>query len=1396
MTLGAKIKRFAASFILISCLMAAGAYYVFVSLGENLDLMHVEIKKDKNHDRLTDSVQDLVGSAAKWGATGNGDYRRIHQKNLDSFKEIVSEYNDAYGSDPMLQPLNEDIKRLNAAASGIIEADDPVGDPAVSKLLDTLKYLQTAVFAKMKTMHVRDVESTIAALESGKKVRNRFIVYIGLLVGFVLLTTTVMIVMVRRILEAPYRMMLDATEHVMSGRLQYRINSKTKDEFGTIAGRFDAMVDVLEKSDREVKRKLRETELLLAVARLWGMMPEPKGALNMLTDTVAAKMEKDLCAIFIYKMEKKAFYLESCNIPAMAEGFYIPLDGRLSQVLLSTLKPVTVTGPDEYPELSPLASLVGYLHVFPIVRNYDCFGMLMLGTRAPMEMSQDEKDTATIIAHNIGSTIRSMELNEETKKQLRQLGALYELSKSLTSVFKPDEILNSIPARVAKLMNAKGCIIRMIEDGDLKVRSHYGAMEEAASAVSLRMGSGIAGWVAREGKSMFVEDIEKIPDDLRDRESILKSAIVVPLSKDERIIGTLSLYDKLGAGGAVTSFPIDDLAVAEGFASISAIAIDKARMQEQEKKTVTEIQETRMRMDLLFESVQSGILTLDRSYKITSANRYIERWIDKTRAEILDKNALDIFHEQGGICPHCAAKATFEDGQINTITQSSGLNYADLASYPIKDDSGNVAEAVVFIQDITDRILYQEEIMGLYRDVMQTKEYMESLIINSADAIVTTDINGMVKSWNPAAEEIYGYKRNEVMGKFLPFIPESLMELERENMEKIKSGEVIKLDTFRKRKDGILIEVSLTLSPIKDVTGEIIGISGISRDVSDKKRVEKELIRRNQELSRLFFISSAMRGTLELDRLLRMVLTAVTMSDGLGFNRSILFLIDEEAYTLKGAMGVGPASPEEAWRIWESLSVDKKTLHEIMIEIEIETGQGRGASFLDKLSSGLEIPLHEDTVLSKVAKTKTEVNIKDVRAEPLMNSILIQQLGTEAFAAVPLISRDKVIGVLWVDNLFNRKPITDEDMKFLRGFADQVASAIEAARLFQKVSLAEAELENIFGSISDMVFFTEKDYTVKKVNQAVADKIGMPQEDIVGRKCYEVFHGMDEPWHQCPHHKTVETMKAYVEELEDAHLGGTFLTSTSPIFDSDNSFLGTVHVVRDISELKQLREKLQSSERMAALGEVAAKVAHEIRNPLVSVGGFAKRLEGKLDGNLREYAKIISNEVARLEEILKDILGFVKEVRISRRLVNLNDIVTNVLDLLNEEFAKKGNAIVKELDPRGIMLVIDPDRTKEAVLNIVTNANQATDGGTIEVKTYKHENYAVLQVTDNGCGIKDEDIPRIFDPFFTTRPTGTGLGLAISKRIVEESSGIIEAKSLGPGNGSTFKILLPFKKEG
>ena len=258
----------------------------------------------------------------------------------------------------------------------------------------------------------------------------------------------------------------------------------------------------------------------------------------------------------------------------------------------------------------------------------------------------------------------------------------------------------------------------------------------------------------------------------------------------------------------------------------------------------------------------------------------------------------------------------------------------------------------------------------------------------------------------------------------------------------------------------------------------------------------------------------------------------------------------------------------------------------------------------------------------------------------------------------------------------------------------------------------------------------------------------------------------------------------------------------SVILRKDNEKIESLNqdLTESLETLKHLQGKLLEAEKLSALGRLSANVAHEIRNPLTAIGGFAKRLEKRLPEKTaeKEHAKIIVHEVARLERILQDTLTFSREAKFHLRHADMNDLLFWTEAKFAELCREKNLLLTVRPAPGLPSCIVDEDQIRQALDNLVTNAIDAmTDGGTLTLATKAEcENgthYVVLDVADTGPGVSPESVKRIFDPFYSTKEIGhgTGLGLSICKKIMEEHRGSIRV-SAAPGGGAMFSLYIPY----
>ena len=333
----------------------------------------------------------------------------------------------------------------------------------------------------------------------------------------------------------------------------------------------------------------------------------------------------------------------------------------------------------------------------------------------------------------------------------------------------------------------------------------------------------------------------------------------------------------------------------------------------------------------------------------------------------------------------------------------------------------------------------------------------------------------------------------------------------------------------------------------------------------------------------------------------------------------------------------------------------------------------------------------------------------------------------------------------------------------------------------------------VFESLPIGVFTTDSDGGITLYNKHIAETFGIPERPAGKPRLddYPVLH-----WASLL--REVDGGQPVLErELSFGLAGQTGMpvsVSASPLSAGDGSFVGYLFIIRDLGEVKKLQQQVQLNERLSSLGNLAAGVAHEIRNPLSSIKGYATYLSGKFAEHDPAYDKsrLMIEEVERLNRVVSDLLSVARVGTVTLQAGRLAPAVHHALRLVESEAQAKGVHLESdaEADPT---VLLDQDRFVQALLNLLINAVQATAaGGTVGVHLRLPEGgrMARVSVSDTGQGMDDACIGRLFTPYFTTKAEGTGLGLTIAHQIIEQHGGLITVHSR-PGQGSVFSIDVP-----
>jgi len=399
--------------------------------------------------------------------------------------------------------------------------------------------------------------------------------------------------------------------------------------------------------------------------------------------------------------------------------------------------------------------------------------------------------------------------------------------------------------------------------------------------------------------------------------------------------------------------------------------------------------------------------------------------------------------------------------------------------------------------------------------------------------------------------------------------------------------------------------------------------------------------------------------------------------------------------------------------------------------------------------------------------------------------------------STPLTIKEKIVGTLGI----------------VRDITERVA-------MENKLKEANRRLEMLFDTAMEGITVVNAEENLTFVNKAFADMLGYKEDELVGTNLRKFVDGQG--FQEIRRH-TENRKKGKVSRYELVMFGKDgkpriFQVSASPLWNEDGSFAGSLAIVVDVTERKQMQQKLEEysqqlevlvekrtrqlkeaqeqlikSERLAAIGQVAAMVGHDLRNPLTGINGAAYYLKTKLDQKLdiksKEMFEIIEKDVQHANKIITDLMEYSREIKLELTETTPKSIMNDALSLV--EIPK--NVYIEDLTQNEPKTKMDIDKMKRVFSNFIKNAVDAmSDGGKLAISSRESDGNVEIMFVDTGMGMAKEVMEKLWSPFFTTKAKGMGLGLAICKRIIEAHGGKISVESI-VREGTTFTVTIPIE---
>ncbi len=747
---------------------------------------------------------------------------------------------------------------------------------------------------------------------------------------------------------------------------------------------------------------------------------------------------------------------------------------------------------------------------------------------------------------------------------------------------------------------------------------------------------------------------------------------------------------------------------------------------------------------------------------------------------------------------------------------------------------------------------------------------LRAVIDSSPAAIVGADLEGRLTLWNRAAESLFGWTAEEVLGGPLPTIPPDRVEEHRQLHERAQAGETTwDVETRRRRKDGTLVDVSVSVSPIFNAHGKVVGTMGTLTDITERKYAE----RLQAATYRISELASKAGSLHDLYASVHRVVAELMPAENL-----YIALYDPKAETLSfpyfvdakepppPAQKLGRGLTEYVLRTGKPLLASPEVFEGLVSRGEVEEvgppsvdwlgvplvaeGQTIGVLAVQSYTEGIRYT-PEDRDMLEFVSTQIAMAIQRKRAEEALreseeryrilfesnpqpmwaydvetlrflevNEAAVQHYGYTREEFLRMTIKDirppedipaleKALGELREALHYSgrwrhrKKDGTLLDVEIvshgivLGGRRARLVLAMdvtERKRAEEALARSEQKFRSLFEAAADAIVLVDPRANILDVNPAGEAVVGMTKADLRGRNLQEFIVPED-----------LERGRAYLRALlrgetpeEPFSLQARtprgerrFLEVRSRVVRTDPGEPQVEMVIRDVTEEREMQRRLMESERLASIGQISAYVAHEINNPLANIALLVALAERRTkDAELLEKLRKIDAQRRQAASIISDLMSFSKQREVRAVETDLRDLVQAAVEQV-APYRKEGVSLTTELPSHPVLASVDPLQIQEVFVNLIKNALEATESGSVRVHMEEPPGAVALHVVDTGPGIAPEIRDRLFQPFVTTKRKmgGTGLGLVLCKNVVTAHGGEILVSS-EPGRGSTFTVVL------